>query len=44
MIVDPMGRVQTELDETEGIAYGEVGGCRSYVPLRFDRKLSPTPQ
>lgn len=27
MIVDPMGRVQTELDETEGIAYGEVGEC-----------------
>ena len=31
MIVDPMGRIQTELDETEGIAYGEVGGCRAHT-------------
>jgi hypothetical protein len=25
MLVDPTGKVQTELDETEGIAFGQVG-------------------
>jgi hypothetical protein len=25
MLVDPSGQIQTELDETEGIAFGEVG-------------------
>lgn len=25
MLVDPTGKVQTELDEQEGIAFGEIG-------------------
>jgi len=28
MLVDPTGKVQVELDEKEGIAFGEVGQCQ----------------
>lgn len=35
MLVDPTGKVQVELDEKEGIAYGHVGGCRVAMPSRL---------
>lgn len=44
MIVDPMGRIQTELDETEGIAYGEVDidlvkTTRRNIPISGQRRF-----
>ena len=36
MLVDPTGKVQIELDEKEGIAFGEVG---KYGCIETGRKL-----
>lgn len=37
MLVEPTGKVQTELDEKEGIAFGEIGTLISLetVPPRY---------